>query len=162
MTGDPKQRAASLLEYLHSVEEDRGVMADLRSALSPARRSRSWPHLDRAGIGDPRVETVAGLFALHPEDTSTGNLGTTCHEISKEHNSFEGRFRRLLSCDKDEICERLRPVILAAKSKGLAVNYEALFVDIWYWNDRTKADWAREYWGAPVEEDSPTVAEVTE
>jgi CRISPR type I-E-associated protein CasB/Cse2 len=55
-----------------------------------------------------------------------------------------------MTCDRDEIAERLRPVILAAKAKGIPVNYEELFADLCYWGDNVKARWAREYWGAPV------------
>ena len=99
------------------------------------------------GIGNPRIEVIAGLFAYHPDDTPAGNLGTTCRRLAGENNSFEARFARLLACDYDEICGRLRPVILAARAKGIDVNYERLFTDLSYWGDRVKADWAREYWG---------------
>jgi len=127
-------------------------MADLRCALSPSRRARAWPLLARiGGIDRPIYETVAGLFAYHSEETHTGNIGTTCRRLTGENNSFDGRFRRLLSCDRDELGDRLRPVVLAAKAKGIPVNYEELFTDWWYWGDRVKARWAREYWGVSEE-----------
>ena len=148
----PKETAATVLAYLRQLRQDRGAMADLRGALNPARRARAWPLLARVGgIDQPIHETVAGLFAYHPDETQAGNLGTTCRRLAGENNSFDGRFRRLLSCDRDEICERLRPVILAAKAKGIPVNYEELFADLVYWGDNVKARWAREFWGAPVE-----------
>src|SRR5262245_30068055 len=109
-------------------------MADLRRALNPVQRHRAWPLLARVGgIGNPRIEVVAGLFAYHPEETNQGNLGTTCRHLAGENNSFDARFRRLLSCDYDEICDWLRPVVLAAKAKGIDVNYEELFRDLSYW-----------------------------
>jgi CRISPR system Cascade subunit CasB len=149
---DPKERAASLLKYLRRLKEDRGAMADLRCALSPARLPRAWPLLARVGgIGDSRIEAVAGLFAYHPHETHTGNLGTTCHQLWAGN---DGRFRRLLSCDRDEICERLRPVILAARAKGIPVNYEELFADLCYWSDKAKERWARDYWGAAQDEET--------
>ncbi|MCW5982839.1 MAG: type I-E CRISPR-associated protein Cse2/CasB [Bryobacteraceae bacterium] len=135
-------------------------MADLRCALSPARLPRAWPLLAPVGgIGNTRIETVAGLFAYHPDEASTGNLGTTCRLLAAGNNSFDGRFRRLLSCDRDEICERLRPVVLAARAKGVKINYEELFVDLWYWGDKAKARWAREYWGVPESEESGAAPE---
>jgi CRISPR type I-E-associated protein CasB/Cse2 len=88
----------------------------------------------------------------------TGNLGTTCHRLAAENNSFDGRFRRLLSCDREEICERLRPVILAARAKGIPINYEELYVDLCYWGDNVKARWAREYWGASEVEETAALA----
>jgi len=146
---DPKEAATRLLQCLRRLKNDRGAMANLRCALSPARLPRAWPLLARVrGIGNPRVETVAGLFAYHPKEADTGNLGTTCRCLAAENTSFDGRFRRLLSCDGDEICERLRPVILAAKAKGIAVNYERLFTDLRCWSNSVREQWAREYWGA--------------
>jgi CRISPR system Cascade subunit CasB len=147
---DPRQTAVAVLGYLRRAKNDRGAMAELRRALSPAQRHRAWPLLARVGgIGDPRIEVVAGLFAYHPDESNSGNLGTTCRRLAEGNNSFEGRFGRLLACDYNEICERLRPVVLAAKAKGIALNYEQLFTDLTYWGDRVKAEWAQEYWGAP-------------
>ena len=155
---DPKELAARLLAHLRQLKNDRGAMADLRCVLNPTKRPRAWPLLGRFGIGNPRVETVAGLFAYHPDETHTGNLGTTCLRLKLQNESFDARFRRLLTCDREEICERLRPVVLAAKAKGIPVNYEELFADLWYWGGRVKERWAREYWGAPqAEEPTPLV-----
>ncbi len=127
-------------------------MADLRYGLSPARLARAWPHLPREQFGSRRSVTVAGLFACHPQEASSGNLGTTCRALAAEYTTFDSRFRRLLSCDRDEVVERLRPVILAAKANGIPVNYEELFVDLHYWGERVKISWACEYWGVPESE----------
>lgn len=155
---DPREAGAILLAYLRRLKNDRGAMADLRCVLNPTQRPRAWPRLGHlGGVGNQRIETVAGLFAYHPDETQHGNLGTTCRRLAAESNSFDGRFRRLLSCDRDEICERLRPVILAAKARGIPINYEELFADLSYWGDSVKARWAREYWGVPQVEE--TVAE---
>lgn len=160
---DPKETAARLLAYLRRLKNDRGAMADLRCALNPTKLPRAWPWLGHVGgIGNPRIETVAGMFAYSPDETHTGNLGTTCRRLAAESNSFDRRFQRLLSCDRDEICERLRPVILAAKAKGIAVNYEELFANLCYWGDNVKARWAREYWGAPESEDSAAAVAASE
>jgi CRISPR system Cascade subunit CasB len=156
---EPKEAAARLLVYLRRLKNDRGAMADLRCALNPSKLPRAWPLLGRVGgIGNPRIEAVAGLFAYHPDETQNGNIGTTCHRLAAENNSFDARFRRLLSCDRDEICERLRPVVLAARAKGIPVNYEELFADLCYWGDNVKARWAREYWGAPEAEEPVSLA----
>jgi len=147
-TFNPQEATAKFLAHLRSLKNDRGAMANLRGALKPSQRHRAWPFLASVGgIGNARYETVAGLYAYHSDETRTGNLGTVCRRLSGEFNSFEGRFRRLLTCDREEICERLTPVILAAKSKGVPVNYEQLFVDLCYWGDKVKERWAREYWG---------------
>ena len=86
-----------MLAHLRRFKNDRGAMADLRRALNPTQLHRSWPLLAPVdGIGDPRIEVVAGLFAYHPDEVHEGNLGTTCHRLRKENNSFDARFRRLL------------------------------------------------------------------
>jgi CRISPR type I-E-associated protein CasB/Cse2 len=109
------------------------------------------------------------MFAYHPDspdDRRTRNLGETCRLIADHSrrpdgtSTFDSRFNRLLSCDREEIGERLRPVILAAKAKGIPVNYEELFSDYWYWGDKVKARWAREYWGAPAEAETVATTEV--
>ena len=156
---DPKEAAAHLLAYLRQLKNDRGAMADLRCALNPTKLFRAWPLLARVGgIDNPRIGTIAGLFAYHPDETQTGNLGTTCRHLAAENKSFDGRFRRLLSCDREEICERLRPVVLAAKAKGIPINYEELYAVLCYWGNNVKARWAREYWGAPEGEETAALA----
>lgn len=158
----PKETATKLLAYLHGLKEDRGAMADLRCALSPARLPRAWPLLARVGgVGNSRIETVAGLFAYHPVETDQGNMGKTCYLLFGASDKNDTRMRRLLSCDYGEICQRLRPVILAARAKGIPVNYEELFADLCYWGDTVKARWAREYWGAVEGEGSATAPGAT-
>jgi CRISPR system Cascade subunit CasB len=156
---DPKEAAARLLTYLRQLKNNRGAMADLRCALNPTKLPRAWPLLARVGgIGNPRIEVVAGLFAYHPDETHAGNFGTTCLRLKRQNESFDARFQRLLACDRDEICERLRPVIFAAKPKGIPINYEELYADLCYWPGNVKARWAREYWGAPESEESAVLA----
>lgn len=161
---DPKETAGKFLAYLRQLKNDRGAMANLRCALNLAERHRAWPLLAQfGGIGNAQYETVAGLFAHHPDEISTGNLGTTCRQLGAEHNTLEGRFRRLLACDRDDICDHIRPVVFAAKSKGIPVNYEQLFVDLWYWSDAVKVRWAAEFWSAPQPEETvaPIAPEAT-
>ena len=161
---DRTETARRLLAYLRALKNDRGAMADLRCALSPAKLPRAWPLLARVGgVGNPRIVTVAGLFAYHPDETGTGNLGTTCRKLGEKYSSFDGRFQRLLSCSRDEICERLRPIVLAAKAKGIPINYEQLFADLSFWGpgNRVKANWAREYWRAPEAEEAASSPETS-
>ena len=162
---DPTQVAARLLVHLRKLKNDRGAMADLRCALNPTKLPRAWQLLAPVGgIGNPRIEILAGLFAYHPDETHSGNLGTTCLALKAQNESFGARFRRLLACDRDEICERLRPIILAAKAKGIPVNYEQLFADLCYWSPSVKARWAQEYWSAPESEgtEEPDAMSATE
>ena len=156
----PPERAATILVLVRSLRHDRGAMSNLRCAFAPARRRRAWPLLARIdGIGDPVAETIAGCYAYHPEEAPGGNFGDTCRALAGQHNSFDARFRRLLACDREELCQRIRPVILAAKSKGIPVNYETLAADLLWWGDRVRTRWAQAYWGgSPTAEPEATPA----
>ena len=160
-TISPPERAVAVMAFLRSLRNDRGAMSNLRCALTKVRRHRAWPLLARiGGIDNAVTETIAGCYAYHPEEAREGNLGETCRRLAGEHNSFDARFRRLLACDRrDEVCERLRPVVLAAKSKGIPIDYETLLADLLWWGDRVRTRWAQAYWGVAPAEDkaqSPT------
>ena len=71
------------------------------------------------------------------------------------------RFRRLLACsDREEICQHIRHAIRLAKSCEVRVNYRQLFIDLWWWNDRTKVEWAKTHWNVPADETDFTLAGV--
>jgi CRISPR system Cascade subunit CasB len=128
-------------------------MANLRCSLVPARRHRAWPLLARVGgIDDSIAETAAGLFAHHPDETTKGNLGDTCRQLAGVNTRFEGRFRRLLACDRNELCQRIRPIVLTAKAKGIPVNYQTLIEDLFWWGDRVRVRWAQAFWGGAAGE----------
>jgi CRISPR system Cascade subunit CasB len=144
------------MAYLRQYTNDRGALANLRGALSDARRQRAWPLLGgfASAIGNPAYETVAALWAGDPEAATEAesNLGDTLRRLGAEHNSFEGRLKRLLTCDQDEIAARATPVVRAAQAKGVAVNYTRLLSDLLWWNDRVKVEWAKAFWEAPDED----------
>ena len=140
--------------HLKRYAADRGALANLRGALSENRRANAWPLLGgfSSAIGNPVFEKVAGLWAAEPcSPHSNDNLGATLAKLRQDNNSFEGRFKRLLTCDKTEIVERVVPVVRAAQAKGLEVNYQRLLSDLLIWSDKVKIDWARAFWDAPVE-----------
>lgn len=153
-----EEQADKLMAFLQKNKEDRGVMADLRCGFSPAKEHRAWPHIAQfckldADWSRIPVQTVCAAFATHPDNTSGGNIGTTMQQIAGKEGlaSFEGRFRRLLTCDKLELCERLPGVIRAAKAKGAPVNYRQLYCDICWWDGDypPKLKWASAFWGTP-------------
>lgn len=148
--------AVRFMTYLRQFQTDRGALSNLRSALSEARRQRAWPLLGGfpSAIGNPAFETAAALWASAPENATSAdvNLGHTLRGLSAEHNSFEGRVQRLLTCDHDEIAARVVPVVRAAQAKGIAVNYTRLLSDLLWWNDRVKVEWAKAFWEAPAED----------
>jgi CRISPR type I-E-associated protein CasB/Cse2 len=138
--------AESLLKFLRSVRDDRGAMADLRSLWTPARESRAWPLLARAGALQNRTKrAVAGLYGVHPVEAETGNMGDVGGRLANEHRSFDLRFQRLLACTRQQLEPQLRRIVMAAQSRDIAVNYRTLFVDLHYWGERVQLQWAASY-----------------
>lgn len=146
--------AVRFMAYLARYRGDRGALANLRGALSEARRPRAWPLLGAfpSAIGNPATpyEMVAALWAHAPESQgeSGGNLGQSLAGLAGEHASFEGRFKRLLTCDREEIASRVASVVRAAQAKGVKIDYTRLLSDLLWWNDRVKVEWAKAFWGA--------------
>jgi CRISPR system Cascade subunit CasB len=157
-----------LLERLHKCKDDRGMMANLRCVHVESKKHRAWPALNRLGVAiDDNVSTfVAGLFATHPEETSTGNFGNTCKSIEQRRGDkrsnenkltpTERRFQYLLSAEWGaELNDRVLRMVLMAKSQGVPVNYAKLETDLKFWSERTKTEWASAFWAqgpSPSEE----------
>jgi len=148
-----------LLERLRKYKDDRGMMANLRCILVDNKKHRAWPALNRLGvrIDDADSSYVAGLFATHPQETPTGNLGATCRIVEQTRREkrtddnkltpTERRFQHLLAAERgDELQKRLVRLLLMAKAQGVPVNYEQLETDLKFWNDRTKNEWAAAFW----------------
>jgi len=148
----------SIVEKLKRWKNDSGALANLRCALRSNLKTRAWPLLAQmTSLEGPLAvayETVCGLWASSPDShKQVGNFGSTCRKIRGDHESFDLRFRRLLSCDdREELCDRIVPVALAAQAKGIAVDYDLLLKDIKYFAgdglDRVRTSWAQAYWGS--------------
>ncbi len=154
-----------------ALQGDRGKLAALRRGFSDATEQYAWPHIaPHCDITCPRERaiwlTVAGAAAtLAPKglmNSNVGNMGATMRRLAlgdekkqKEQekilNSFEARFRRLLTCQTtEEICRHLVRVIRAAEAKEKPVDVRKLFWDLNDWQDRARRDvrveWAQGYW----------------
>lgn len=163
---------SSLIERLREYKkrDDRGMMANLRCILVDNKKHRAWPALNRLGvtINNDVSAYVAGLFATHPEESLTGNLGTTCKTIEQMRDGkrsddgkltpTERRFQHVLASKKgNELYERVLRMVRLAKAEGVPVNYAQLEIDLKFWNDRTKIEWATAFWAsdvAPVPEEA--------
>lgn len=150
-----------LLERLRKCKDNRGMMANLRCVLVDSKKHRAWPVLNRLGVSidDDVLAYVAGLYATHPEETSSGNFGSTCKSIEHQRGDqrhddnkltpTERRFQHLLTADgKSELFNRVLRMLLMAKSQGVPVNYEKLATDLkfWFQGERSKTEWASSFW----------------
>lgn len=162
---------SGLLEYLRARSNDRGLLADLRSALVDSKRHRAWPALAMfGGVGDDWralcVQTVAGLYAMHPKETANGDIGTTCRSMlsdderqklheTREVGPLSRRFQHLLAADDDEVFGRVVRLIVRAKSEDIPVNYVKLQQDLQQWQynpESVRVRWAKSFWVPDVEE----------
>jgi CRISPR system Cascade subunit CasB len=158
MNDTPESLVASLQRW----KNDRGALANLRCGLRPALESRAWPLLAQLTRLDSSLfivyKTVVGLWAFDPDShrAGAGNFGDVCRTLRAEHETFDVRFRRLVDCDnREELCERIVPVCLAAQRKGVAVDYNQLFRDLKFYGgegiDRVRTHWAQSYWEPETE-----------
>jgi CRISPR type I-E-associated protein CasB/Cse2 len=149
------EQATERLARLRKRCADPGFRAALRHWLSDAGRPRAYQALMdlRGTLDDEDFNTVAALYAYHPDHSDNGGtLGHLCRSLSAGLSTFEGRFKRLLLCDAEELRQRLQPVILAARAEGVPVDYRRLYLDLRSWDhdfygDRVRKDWAQDFWG---------------
>lgn len=157
----PDQRETQFVSYLRGLacQQNRAALAALRRGLGKppgtAPEMFPWvvPHLPDLG----RRETddfflIAALWGLHPEDESTGNLGTTMRQISESrrgNDSLEKRFVALLNARRPDLSGRLRHAVSLAKAAEVPVNWAQLLADLkaWDWEGHpVQRAWAGEFW----------------
>lgn len=100
---------------------------------------------------------VASLFALHPAEGGSGNLGAAFARLraSDRTESTEKRFLALLNCHRDDLTNHVRQAVCLLKSKEIPVNWDQLIEDLLNWDnpDRlVQKDWAKSYWTGAKED----------
>ena len=161
----------SWLEQLRRRRDDRGLMAALRCSLVESRKHRAWPALHRLElrVDDRTAAVVAGLFATHPKETNSGNLGTTCNALQQARDSgvqkegesrvtpIERRFLHLLAAERgEELNQRVIRIVLLAKAHEVPLNYIQLEKDLRHWDERTRQKWASAFWIPHLESTTET------
>lgn len=147
--------------------KERGPLADLRRGLSETTEHRAWPYLAAwcylTNDTDRAIwRTIGAGFATLQTSEASGNMGDTMHWLAigdrrkkserlDALTSFDGRFRRLLTCrTAEEVCRHLPGIIRAAKNKDVGVNFRQLYWDLVNWEKEkpdVKVQWASAYWG---------------
>lgn len=152
--------------HLESLREDRGALAALRRGLgqTPGTVASMYPYVVPrlpANIG-PRQEAlyylIAALFAYHPAEGGTGNMGShfiRTRKPDEDSIALERRFTALMAAHYDDLPTYLRQAISFLRSKEVPVNWNQLFYDLRRWNYENRPvqkEWARAFWGTPAEE----------
>lgn len=163
--------AEDFVKYLQSMDGDRGKMATLRKGLIENQAQATWPLLSRfINFDNPyqikALQTIAGLFAHHPKNTSGGNFGSLCHQLldtdekekiaQGESGPISRHFQYALAANGEEIFPRVRRLVLRAKKDEISVNYIQLAEDLLDWRssykkNRIKLAWGKAFWKVNAE-----------
>lgn len=99
------------------------------------------------GHDDDRVAILAGVLAVVREDERirvARALGRRSLDDEQSARLSEGRFRRLVQTDGEDLLPQMRRLVQMAAG---TVNVRDLADGILYWGDRVRKDWTFEYYG---------------
>lgn len=165
---------AFLLEL--KANDDRGTLAMLRGALSslPERQRRAWRVLARFGVipaddshEAETVRTVAGLFAhaKMQHQRNERSFGKACTELlgddeqkslwkADQPGPVSRRVQHLLAASREEVCDRVCLLGRRLAVEGASLDFSRLLNDLRFWNDKVKARWAADFWGADARDET--------
>ena len=142
---------------------DKGMAARLRRADNPATEYQSWELLGWFGVNIekdherlPFVTIAAAISKAKAERNGSMTLGKAilaCYDNDRDSGQAKARLRRLLACnDLGEACRILRSVLTLIDSKvGQPLDYVRLLRQLKYFGQKTKTQWAQEFYGQPAE-----------
>jgi CRISPR system Cascade subunit CasB len=143
-----------LIKWWEGLEKERGERAMLRrcGTLAEVVFSPAYHRLRRAlmNVGrfdDDRLSLVVGLFARIKPPNADGSSIAEQMATGKPDGSARVsglRFRRLLKVkDLEELFIAMTRIIALL---GGSVNLQSLAQSVYFWNDKTRKDWAFEYY----------------
>lgn len=156
-----QERTHPFITYLESLREERGALAALRRGLGqpPGTVAAMYPFVVRWLPEDaPRWReatyyTIAALFAYHPAQGGTGDMGNhffRAREPGGDDTAIERRFTALLAAHAEDLEAYLRQAISYLKSKDVPVHWHQLLADTLAWGHPgryVQRRWARSFWG---------------
>lgn len=156
-----EEKTHPFVEYLESLREDRGALAALRRGLGHPpgavadmyRYVVPWLPNDAPPWKEAPYYLVAALFAYHPAQGGTGDMGNhfaQARNPQDDNTSLERRFTTLLTAHPDDLDVYLRQAVSFLKSKDVPVNWRRLFYDLRGWGHPgryVQKRWAGSFWG---------------
>ncbi len=148
------------IAYLRSLTEGekRGALAALRRGLGrpPGSAPEMYPYVVPFLPHDPppwqehAYYLIASLFALHPLNCSTGNMGDhmAAARAGDSDDALERRFTALLAAHPDDLPHYLRQAISYLRSKEIPVHWGQLLADVQGWGHPDRGDQVRKRWAA--------------
>lgn len=167
-SGSDKSRDHRFVEsVIERCQIDKALAARLRRADNPATEYQSWELLGWFGVNLendyerlPFVTVAAAIAKSKSDRNGTLTLGraiAACYDDGRESNQAKARLRRLLACSElSEACRILRPILTLINSKvGQPLDYVRLLRQLRFFGfesgQRTKVQWAQEFYGQPVD-----------
>ncbi|MFA4861675.1 type I-E CRISPR-associated protein Cse2/CasB [Methanoregula sp.] len=150
-----------LITWWKALDTSRGDRAELRRchsplnvAFTPAYHRLRIAMMKQGSVKDEDLALVAGVLS-HVKSYTSGSfpiqMAGTDSADAKKAKINSHRFRRLLAIDdQDKLYET---IIRVVRMLGGAVDIPSLANGIYWWNERTKKEWAFAYYEhAPSEE----------
>ena len=160
----PQDRCQRFIDHtIDRIQKDRAMRARLRRADNPDMEYQSWEYFVRFGVDlQNRREckafaTVAAALARE-EPKADGNLSigsaiALSYRDGNNNDQAKTRLRRLLACKTSEdACNVLRQLLRLVASKGQSVKFKKLLKDLLYFSERTKEQWAQDFFRSPSAE----------
>ena len=161
------------IEYLESLRDDRAALAALRRGLGQPpgavadmyRYIVPWLSDDAPPWQEAAYYLIASLFAYHPAEGGTGNMGShfaRARDPQSDNTAIERRFTALLAAHPDDLDFYLRQAVSFLKSKEVPINWHQLLFDVLAWGHPARyvqKQWASAFWGRSAEETKMTEEE---
>lgn len=174
-TSKDKSREQRFVEtVITRCQNDKGLAARLRRADNPATEYQSWELLGWFGVDLekeyerlPFITLAAAIAKSKSERNGSLTLGkaiAACYDEGRESSQAKARLRRLLACNElPEACRILRPILTLIDSKvGQPLDYVRLLRQLRFFGfesgQRTKTQWALEFYGQPIESEKEEAA----
>ena len=163
------ERRDKFIRYLLKLEadEERATLATLRRGLGePPGTVLALGRYVYPFFGSEELETpygrreseafflIATLFALHPQNVSSGNMGAHLRELKREKeqkgekdDATERRFAQLLATHPNDLHEVLPRILSLLKAKDEKINWRQLLDEVYDWRfEKPQKAWARSFW----------------
>lgn len=162
-------KSLAFVEYIiRRSQSDSGVRAALKRADNPSTEYQSWDVLagfkvDLESESERLSHGIVAAAIARTESTRNGSVRighaiARCYEDGNKNDQAKAKLRRLLACDSlSEAFRILRPLLRLIESRGAGpLDYAALLNGLEWFNhddsrNRTKARWAQEFYGGPIE-----------
>lgn len=153
------------IQYILTIcEQNRGVAARLTRADNPNTEYQSWeqlgPWIDLNNSYQrlPYASVAAAIARSKTRINGELGLGKALalayagQASSDSSDQAKARLRRLVACaDIIEVCRVLRPILTLITSKvSQPLDYARLLRELIYFSERTKLNWAQDFYGQRV------------